>query len=348
MTGETDYFKAFCRVSRAFGTTLGQAELLDLIVSSAIETMHGKAACLFLADEEKDVFVPVAQKGLSHTYLHASPMQARRVVETLLKGGYLSIRDAATDPRLENHEEKKTEGIASILVVPVIVSDKAIGVLSLYSGVPRDFTDDEVDFLRALAETGGIAIQRARLFKRITDNVELFHDLARTINSSLDIKHILHILTADVADAFGMKGVTIRLLNKEARTLDLVASYGLSEEFLAKGPLSARGGVIEALKGTSVAINDVATDPRVQYRQEALKEGIASVLAVPIQSGEEVIGMMKLCSGVKREFPDDMIKLVEAVADQGGLAIQNASMYLMLQEDKKHLEQDIWTHKSWF
>ena len=348
MTSDTDYFKAFCRVSKAFGSTLGQEELLDLIVTSAIETMRGKAACLFLADEEKDVFVPVAQKGLSDNYLHASPMQARRVVENLLKGGYLSVYDAGTDPRLENHEEKKAEGIASILVVPVIVNDKVIGVLSLYSGMPREFSEGEVNFLSALAEAGGMAIQRARLFKRINDNVELFHDLARTINSSLDIKHILHILTADVAEAFGMKGVSIHLLDKDSGDLNLVASYGLSEAYLRKRPLSARGGVVEALEGKSVAITDVATDPRVQYREEALKEGIASALAVPIQSGDEVIGMMKLCSGMKRQFPEDMVKLVEAVAHQGGLAIHNASMYLMLQEDKKSLEDDIWTHKSWF
>ena len=64
-----DFFKTFCKISKAFGTTLEKEALLDLIVSSAIETMQGKAACLFLADEKTDVFMPVAQKGLSDNYL---------------------------------------------------------------------------------------------------------------------------------------------------------------------------------------------------------------------------------------------------------------------------------------
>ena len=91
MTKEKDYFKTFCKVSRAFGTAASRAQLLDLIVGSAIDTMDGKAACLFLRDEKQDVFVPVAQKGLSETYLHANPIQAKRVVQALDKEGFLAF-----------------------------------------------------------------------------------------------------------------------------------------------------------------------------------------------------------------------------------------------------------------
>ena len=57
---------------------------------------------------------------------------------------------------------------------------------------------------------------------------------------------------------------------------------------------------------------------------------------------------MRLCSAEPRDFSEDMIILVEALAHQGGIAIQNASMYLSLQEDKNSLEKDIWSHRSWF
>jgi GAF domain-containing protein len=231
MAKEINYFKSFCKISKAFGTTLSKNALLELIVDSAIETMDAKAACLFLADEAKDVFVPTAQKGLSDNYLHAQPLRAKKIVGAILKGGYLAIRDATTDPRVENHETKKSEGIASILDVPVMVRDKAIGVLALYTATPRDFSQDEIDFLAALAEQGGMAVEHARLLERIRNNSLLFLDLATNINSSLDIKQILHNLTADICEALGMKGVIIRLLNKATHELDLVASYGLTEAF---------------------------------------------------------------------------------------------------------------------
>ena len=348
MAEKRDYFKTFCKVSKAFGSTLGKEELLNLIVESAIETMDAKAACLFLSDEQRDLFVPAAQKGLSENYLHAKPLRAKDIVKAVLKGGYLAIKDATTDPRVENHELKKAEGIASILDVPVMVRDKVIGVLALYTSDVRDFSSDEIEFLAALAEQGGMAIQRARLLERIEKNSMLFLDLASSINSSLDVKKILHNLTVDLSEALGMKGAIIRLLNKETGNLHLVASSGLSDKFLNKGPVSAEKSVTQAMRGETVIIDDVEIDDRLQYRSEVLQEGIASMLVVPIRVKEDVIGILRLCSAVKRHYPRDIIVLVEALAQTGGLAIQNASMYLALQDDMKELKDDIWSHRSWF
>jgi GAF domain-containing protein len=310
--------------------------------------MDAKAACLFLADEEKDVFVPMAQKGLSENYLHANPIRAKKIVDEILKEGYLSFYDATTDSRLENLETKKTEGIASILSVPVMIKEKAIGILSLYTAKHRDFSKDEINFLAALADQGGIAIGRARLFERMSMNSMLFLDLTSSINSTLDINQVLHILTAEICEALGMKGVFIRLLNHETGNLDLVASYGLSEKFQNKGPVSIEKSIAQALKGETVIIEDVSTDNRLQYKEDIIKEGIVSMLCVPIKAREEVIGVMSLFSSTGRKYPEDVIILVNALAHTGGLAIQNASMYLSLQEDKKSLEEDMWSHRSWF
>ena len=348
MTKEKDYFRTFCKVSKAFGSTLYKEKLLDLIVESAIETMDAKAACLFLADEKHDIFVPTAQRGLSDNYLHAQPLRAKSIVKVVLKGGYLFIRDATTDTRVENHEAKKAEGIASILDVPVMVRDKVIGILALYTATARDFSSDEIEFLSALAEQGGMAIQRARLLERIQKNSMLFLDLASAINSSLDVKKILHNLTVDISEALGMKGVIIRLLNKETGNLQLVASHGLSDEFLNKGQVSAEKSVAQAMKGETVIIEDVENDKRIQYRDEAILEGIVSMLVVPVKVKDDVIGIMRLCSAVKRDYPEDIILLVNALAQTGGLAIQNASLYLALQDDMKELKNDVWSHRSWF
>jgi len=345
---DKDFFKAFCQVSRAFGTTLSKDKLLTLIVQSAITTMDAKAACLFLADEEKDLFVPVAQQGLSKNYLHAKPLHAKKIVKAILKGGYLAIKDATSDPRLENHAEKKAEGIASILDVPVMVQDKAIGVLALYTSETRDFSEAEIDFLTALAEQGGIAIERSRLLERIRKNSMLFLDLATNINSSLDIKNILQNLTTEMCRALGMKGAAIRLIDEDSGTLQLVASYGLSKDFLNKGSVATTKSAVQALQGETLVIRDATTDDRIQYKEQMRAEGIGSMIVTPIKAREKVIGTLRLYSGTKRNFPEETILLVNALAQSGGLAIQNASMYLKLQEDKADLEKDIWSHRSWF
>ena len=348
MTKNKDFFKTFCKVSKAFGTILGKEDLLNLIVQSAIDTMDAKAACLFLSDEEKDVFVPVAQKGLSENYLHASPIKARKKVGEILEKGYLSFRDATSDPRLENLEGKKTEGIASILSVPVMVKDKAVGVLSLYTSIPRDFSKDEIDFLTALAEQGGMAVEQARLFEQLRKNTRLFLDMAADINSSLNIKKILHNLSTQLAKALKVKASSILLIDEDKQTLELVASYGLSEQYLDRGPLSVEKSITETFKHGPVVIKDATTDKRVEHRKEKKEEGIVSILSVPIKTKDKVIGCLRLYSGAPREFIEDEIMLTSALAHHGGLAIQNASFYLQLQGDMKDLKDEIWSHRSYF
>lgn len=343
-----DYFESICSVNKAFGSTLSKDKLLDMVVTNAVDTMDAKAACLFMADEKKNIIVPVAQKGLSENYLHANPKNSEKNIQTIHKKGHLYISDATNDPDVEHHDAKKAEGIKSILVVPVIVRDKPIGLLALYTREVKKFSRKEIDFLTALASQGGRAIEHARLLERIQKNSLLFLELVSSINSSLDIEKILHILTTEICQALGMKGVSIRLLNEDQGTLDLVASYGMSEAFLNKGPVYAKKSVSDALSGKTVIVSDVATDQRIQYRDETLAEGIASMLCVPIKSKDSVIGVMRLFSRVKRDFPEDMLMLIEALAHAGGLAIQNASMYLQLQHDKDNMEKDFWSHRNWF
>ncbi len=350
MPDKHDYFSTICKVSRAFGTTLEKKKLLDLIVKSSIDTMDGKAACLFLRDEnrESNLYYPLAQKGLSKSYLHAEPKEARRAADEILKKGYIAIHDATTDLRIKNHKMKKAEGIASILVVPVMVQGEVIGVLSLYTADKRMFAKDEIDFLTALAEQGGMAVERARLIEQIRKNTQLFHDLADSINSSLDITNIMEILTKGIAEAFGVKAATVGLVDREKSSLRLIASYGLSDKYLGKGTASTDRSFTEALEGKAVKILDASREKGVLYQKEKKEEGIVSILSVPIKVKDEVIGVLRLYSGVPRVFTDDEIMLATAIAHQGGLAINNASCVLVLKEDLKELKEDLWSHRSWF
>jgi GAF domain-containing protein len=347
-TRERDYFKTFCTISKAFGTTAKRDDLLKLIVDSAVESMNGKAACLFLADERKDIFVPMAQSGLSETYIHANPLHSRKLVAALEKINHLHFLDATTDPRLENHEAKKAEGIASLLTVPVRVQNRTIGILSLYTAETREFHEEEIEFLCALAEQGGIAIENNRLYRRMQKNAMLFLDLAAKINSTLEINQILNDLTVEICEKLDLRGAVIRLLDEEHDEMKLVASHGLSEDFLEKGRTAMIETAQLALKGETLIISDTAKDNRIAFKEAMQEEGLVSMIVTPITAREKVIGVLRLYSDTVREFPDDLVMMVKALAHQGGLAIQNASMYLQIKEDKKSLEQDIWSHRSWF
>jgi GAF domain-containing protein len=345
-----DYFKKLCEICQTFGTARNRRELLEMIFMSAMDLLEGKAACLYLTEVSKQGLIPIAQKGLSESYFRSKKsILIQKIVPRVLKQGFFYCREAAVDPKLAYPDAKKAEGIASILAVPVMVKGKNLGVFCLFTAAPREFAPEEKEFLTLLAQQAGGVMEHARLIDHLRQETQLFFDLAVNLSGSLDVKEILRALTTDLARALDVKGVSIRLLDENKETLKLVASSGLSKKYLQKGPVSAQESIAQALKGSKpVIILNAATDKRVQYRAVNQEEGIVTILAAPIKTKEHVIGVLRLYSKVTRHFTPEEIKLVTALAYLGGLAIQNASLYLICQTDMKDLQEELWSHRSWF
>ena len=97
-----------------------------------------------------------------------------------------------------------------------------------------------------------------------------------------------------------------------------------------------------------MVVKDAATHVGVQYRNEKKGEGIVTILSVPIKSRDEVIGVLRLYSAVSRDFTEDEIQFVNAIAHMGGVAIQNMSLLAMLKDDVKDLRENVWIFKTWF
>jgi GAF domain-containing protein len=350
MAPKTNYFRTMCKLGRAFGSARNRNELLDVILQGAIETLKGKAACLYLIESGKEDLAPVAQRGLSETYFRSRRSRlAQGIVAIIQKNGFFFSPEAAADPQLDHPEAKKAEGIASILAVPLMVKGRILGVFCLFTASPRRFDEDEREFLMLLAQQSGGVMEHAHLIDQLRQETKLFFDLAVNLSGSLDVKKILNAMTTDLAKALGVKAASIRLLDEAGENLELVASCCLSEKYLNKGPVSAKKSIAQTLSGGKpVFIANAVTDKRVQYRPEVKEEGIVSILSVPIKTQEKVIGVLRLYNGSRREFTKDELMLVTTLAYLGGLAIQNASLYLICQSDMKDLKDELWSHRSWF
>lgn len=348
MATHMNYFDSLCRISRAFASAEKKETLLSQIVQSAKDAMDVKAACFFLEDPGTDTFVPAAQTGLSENYFHSPFERAAEKIDLLKESGFIFIKDVETDERTLNDEAKKSEGIASILVVPMRTNNRIVGILSIYTEVPRDFSDDDIKFVTALAEQGGMAIDRARLISQLRQNARMFRDISAGINASLDVTAIMRVLTEELAKVLKAKGGSIRLVDEKSDVLRLTASYGLSDAYLNKGEVSDDKGIAEAMNGKTTVISDVANADGIKYRDEKKSEGIVTIVTVPICVKHDVIGVLRLYFGSHRQFYEDELMTVEALGHQGGLAIQNASCYLRLENDIRGLKDDSWSPRSWF
>ncbi len=167
------------------------------------------------------------------------------------------------------------------------------------------------------------------------------YQVAATINSTLDTREVLEAVTESTTKAVQAKACSIMLLSPDRRELYHNAAFGLSGWYVRKGPVGVDLSIAEALAGHSVTVLDVCSDPRVQYRPQAIREGIVSILCVPVRLRDEVIGVMRVYSGEPREFSADDIEFVEAVANLGAIAMENAHHYEEVKTDYDGVRQDL-------
>ena len=159
----------------------------------------------------------------------------------------------------------------------------------------------------------------------------VFQEIGDAFNSSIGVVGILERAATVLVDQFRLKGCHFRLLSRDQRGLEHVASVGLSQKFLDKGPIDAEKSVTEALEGKVVSVLDCATDPRIQYPQEHAEEGIVSVLTVPLSTRGQVIGVMRVSSSEPREFSEEEIDFFKVAALFCTSAVTHAMFHRILE-----------------
>jgi signal transduction protein with GAF and PtsI domain len=168
-----------------------------------------------------------------------------------------------------------------------------------------------------------------------------FREVVKVVNSSLELKEVLDILVRNVTSAMDLKACAVRLLAPKTRTLEVVASHGLSEGYVNKGPVDADRSIASAMKGETVIIRDARTDPQAQYPEAAVGEGIATIVSIPLKIRGRVIGVMRLYTAEPRDFVDEELQFAEAVGEVGAIAIENARMYEKIKKDYEAVMSDI-------
>ena len=141
------------------------------------------------------------------------------------------------------------------------------------------------------------------------------------ISHSRDPEEVVLMTVEGIKTALDVKGCALFIINREKNELELAASHGLSDEYINKGPLSSLQSIAQVLADEPVAIYDVANDPRIQYPEAAKKEGISSILSVPVIARGELIGALRVYTSEPWEFTLEDVSFVQALAQIAGMAI---------------------------
>jgi GAF domain-containing protein len=330
---KTTFLNLFIEVTKAITSSLDLDEVFKLITQKIPQVIHVDASSVRLLDGSSKKLVLRAASGLSEAYLNRGPIDTEEPIFKALKGEPIFIDDAVQDPRIKYPEATRQEGIKSILVVPIPIRGQINGILRLLNRSPRSYDQDEIDFLTALGEQCGIAIENARIFEEQQTQLNYFkaiHAIGKMINSTYELDKILDFIVTRLPVVMNLKGATIRLIDEHKGKLELKAAYGLSKAYLERGPLDEELATYYVKEGDPVVIPDARIDFHTIYHKEAESEGISSIPAVPITVQDEIIGILRLLTAEVRYFSHADVNFAMVVAEQGGVAIQRAIDYSKL------------------
>jgi PAS domain S-box-containing protein len=327
---EGDFLKVFQEVTRLISMVHDPQQVMDLVVMRLPELLEVDAATIRLLDSGTGTFVLGAACGVSDEYLSRSTIDSNEVMSALLKGLPIARTDIDLFCTHDSCSYISREGVKSAMSLPILFKGQVMGLLRLLTKNTRQFSEAEIALAMSLAEQVGIAISNGHLFQEMENQVNFFRELreiSRLVNSTLDLDLILNTIVDKLPRIIGVKGCSIRLLHPATNRLELAAASGLSEEYLDRGSISREDSIFKVLKGEPVSIYDAPNDPRVDYHEAIKKEGIKSILAIPISNEREIIGVLRLLSTEHHVFTEMETNFAVTVAEEGGNAIQKARTY---------------------
>ena len=162
------------------------------------------------------------------------------------------------------------------------------------------------------------------------------------MNSTLDLEEVLDLVASKVADALGTEACFVYLYDDRTNELILRATYGTSVEEMTKRPRMRPG---EGITGTAAADrapvmipSQAHLDPRFKQFANLSEDDYESILAVPILARDKLAGALNVRTLAPREFTQDEIELLVAIADQVAQTIQHAQLYAHAQSRVAELE----------
>lgn len=334
------YLESYQNICKAISVSLSLEEVLSLIVTNVVKVMNVKASMLRLLDKNTNKLEVAAYYGLSEEYVNKGLVVTDASIADALSGKAVSVYDIQSDPDATYKSAVEKEGIRSILSIPLRLNNEVIGVLRMYTAEPVKYSKEDLKFVTAITDQAAIAINNARIFEKTISKekqyLRVFEEVTKAVSSTLDLEEVLNLIVQKLPAVMNLKAATIRLLGRTGEKLWLVAAHGLSKEYLNRGTVDTEENVREALQLKPVAIYDVTKDPRIKYQREAEREGIKSMLTLPIIARGKLIGIMRLLTDEFRHFNDEEIRFTASLAEVCGTAIDNARLY----EALKRKEED--------
>lgn len=344
---------ALQRINGVNNSAMDLDQTLEITAQIVAEELQVELCSVFFYDEIQRVLTLRATNGPRplgglHFTLRLGEGYSGWVAD---KGRLLMVHDAAQDPNLmvEAGAYSYTTSYSGLMALPIIFfgnAERLIGVISVQSAEPRDFAQDEINFVEVVAGIIAMNVENGRLYeqtdeqlRRKVNELATLHRVSSVIALTLNLDEVLQMITTMAVQLSGAERSCIFELDPDTRRLHVLAHHGLHTNLVNRLQI----GVGQCCAGRSVqtgrpsmAIDCFHGDEHCFIHEDPmLSAEIHSVLCVPLKVKQKVLGCICIYSSHRHMLSPEQLQLVITFANEAAIAIENARLY---EETRRGLE----------
>ena len=330
------------QVSNVIHSTLEAQEALQLIVSEGVRLVGASSGSVVLLNPTSEFLEIHAAQNLPSTARKLQLRVGEGITGWVARHGKPArVGDVTQDPRYV----AARRGVKSELAVPMEVNGETRGVLNMDSDRADAFSADDQELLQELAVQAAKVIQNTWLYEQLRLKVHLFESLAsvsRTINSTLNLDEALRAITREACELMRARMCSLMMLDENREWLDLRASYGAGRAYIKKPRLSVEESLLGVVvrRRKPMQVSNVQASTRYQNVEVARREGLVSLLSVPLLFAGQAIGALNVYTGRPYNFSNEEIRILSALAELSAIAIEKARLYERIVDVEEQLRQN--------
>ena len=234
--------------------------------------------------------------------------------------------------------ELNDDRLQSYLTIPIVSpADRLLGVITLHTGAPHEFGEDDLTLMNTLSRLIAVAVENAQLYERRDRQMKVLHSLAETSHAVVQtssLRHMLYRLASTAGTLLGADHCAVLTLDEGGSHLGLETLWSDGPEVAASPPAAvpADGHWARALGATAPVVL-VRKEHREAFAAfDSLVPHARTVLVAPMRVSDRAVGVFLCFAEGDRSFGAEDRELLSTVASQAALAVQNARLIEALTE----------------
>lgn len=348
---------ALREVGQAIGSMLNIDEMLRQVAEIVVKVTGTDLCLIYLLDETGKELVLRGASGDTKNVVGKIRLKVGEGITGWVaqQGTHVVLpREAWRDSRFKRVPNLAQDTYHSMLSVPLRGQNGLVGVINVRTNPPHEYTRVQISLLDSIARQVGGAVENYNTYRRVeqkASRLSTLSEISLKITSDMYLEEILQLIVAMTAETMNFKICSIMLLDESKQELVIKATQSKSRAYTKKPNVKLTESVAgrAVLERRPIIVRDVRKTPGYQYPDIARKEGLCSLISLPLMVKNQIIGVLNCYTGSPHQFTDDEINLCTAVANQAAISIQNARLLVqtaVLQEMHHRVKNSLQTIAS--